>query len=240
MKQFLCLKNNQTWYRDFKIGKIYTGDEGVIEDDDGCDWRTEELLEDGVIKPIETFEKDGHTWIRHGGGGCPVPGVWIIQTISSTGPHRANWWNWDSCQWGENDYGYRIISTGELSTTPDYGAKIKADVSESGYCVEFTFEDNKWKTLDSKPVSDVDVLHLTQQEFKRHSDRVLGCLEDMLHKEKDSRPLSPQEAAYAAKIAALQPEPEAPRVFPAPALRDMTDKTFASLLGMGQFIGGGE
>lgn len=37
-----------------------------------------------------------------------------------------------------------------------------------------------------------------------------------------------------------KPKPEAAKVFPAPALRDMTDKTFASLLGMNQFIGGGE
>lgn len=57
---------------------------------------------------------------------------------------------------------------------------------------------------------------------------------------RDVRMLSPQERAFKEKMEAAKPKPEAPKVFPAPALRDMTDKTFASLLGMNQFIGGGE
>lgn len=55
----------------------------------------------------------------------------------------------------------------------------------------------------------------------------------------DNRPLSPEEEAYAEKMAALKPEPEKAKEFPKTALRDMSDKTFANLLGMGQFVGGG-
>ena len=234
------MENNQSWYRDFKIGKIYTGDEGVIEDDHRCDWGTEELLEDGVIKPIETFEKDGHTWIRHSGGECPVPDEWFVEVMidKATGKGRSSRFFWGDCSVRID--AYRIISTGEQvacddvrrhtesvferysgtfdrlatmasilvpesitavepSPGPDYGAKIKADVSESGYCVEFTFE--------------------------------------------DSRPLSPQETAYAAKMAEKDEDESGAgggKTFPSSALRDMSDKTFANLLGMGQFIGGEE
>jgi hypothetical protein len=88
-----------------------------------------------------------------------------------------------------------------------------------------------------------DVLHFTQQGFKRHQDHVLGGLEDMLQKEKDSRPLSPQETAYAAKMAEKDEDESGAgggKTFPSSALRDMSDKTFANLLGMGQFIGGEE
>ena len=88
-----------------------------------------------------------------------------------------------------------------------------------------------------------DVLHFTQQGFKRHQDHVLGGLEDMLQKDKDSRPLSPQETAYAAKMAEKDEDESGAgggKTFPSSALRDMSDKTFANLLGMGQFIGGEE
>ena len=114
MKKFLCLENNQSWYRDFKIGKIYTGDEGVIEDDHRCDWGTEELLEDGVIQPIETFEQDSVEWIRHSGGDCPVPGDWRVEFSHESGGHvfgrgglRASLFCWGPI------VAYRIISTGE-------------------------------------------------------------------------------------------------------------------------------
>lgn len=216
MKKFLCLENNQSWYRDFKIGKIYTGDEGVIEDDHRCDWGTEELLEDGVIQPIETFERDGVEWILNQGEPI-VPEGWLIDVMTGNGciyesEECSHEWDWKTQHLdGINDYciyAIRIISTGE-----------------------------------PEQVVRGDVLHFTQQGFKRHQDHVLGGLEDMLQKEKDSRPLSPQETAYAAKMAEKDEDESGAgggKTFPSSALRDMSDKTFANLLGMGQFIGGEE
>lgn len=204
MKQFLCLKNEGFHgYDELLAGKIYGEDYMKMHA-----WDVLALTRDEYIKEIETFEKDGHTWIRHSGGECPVPDSWFVEVMvdTDTGSDKASNFFWGDCSYRIG--AWRIIST-----------------------------------VEPEQVVRGDVLHFTQQGFKRHQDHVLGGLEDMLQKEKDSRPLSPQETAYAAKMAEKDEDESGAgggKTFPSSALRDMSDKTFANLLGMGQFIGGEE
>lgn len=223
MKQFLCLKNEGFHgYDELLAGKIYGEDYMKMHA-----WDVLALTRDEYIKEIETFEKDGHTWIRHSGGDCPVPNYWDVEVMISGFTYsdmQADNWAWSCGPGGGNITAYRIMSTGE-----------------------------------PEQVVRGDVLHLTQQGFKRHQDHVLGGLAEMLQKdsekfdmsmdnwkevsERDYRQPSPQEAAYAAKMAEKDEDESGAgggKTFPSSALRDMSDKTFANLLGMGQFIGGEE
>lgn len=219
MKQFLCLKDlvMDNGERSLTAGKLYQSCEKNftgVWNEDGISHYAISLYGSWV----ETFEQDGETWIS-------VPEFKDEE---------------ESDDYYDEILGFTVIfmtSNGELSEPYVIGCgKTNSLYGKYGS----SYETKAYRIISTGEPEQVvrgDVLHFTQQESQRYADHVLGGLEEMLQKEKDSRPLSPQEAAYAEKVAAMQPEPEQVKEFPQKALRDMSDKTFANLLGMGQFIG---
>lgn len=248
MKQFLCFKNNKSWYRDFKLGKIYTeDDQGIIEDCGGCDWCVDVLLKDGIIKPIETLERDGVEWILiRGEKENPVNPEWHIHVVDSDYQLVASGTHIQDPFYFVRAHAIRIISTGEQEDSGSGGGIDPEIMTISG------IEDDSVMRITSATIGGTPVMHEQKGEsiivhgYDANFNAVTETFESPYYLFEDDseaydwREPSPQEAAYAEKVAAMQPEPDQVKTFPASALRDMTDKTFANLLGMGQFIGGGE
>ena len=173
------------------------------------------LIYGGTIKPVETFIKDEVEWIRHDGGYCPVPDDWVIITKmkdglwTPQGQYCASWYTEDC--WRNSISEFRIISTWEQEGS---GAGGGIDLVEQGFEPPDSLSE-QYMDFDETPESR---MHEWSEVQKR-----------------DHRDPSPQEAAYAAKVAAMEPKPEAPKKFP--ALRDIDYNP--CLLGAGQFLKGG-
>jgi hypothetical protein len=125
MKQLLALTD--TPYG--KAGDIL--DTGIVKSNGGL---VKNLIRSGFCKPIETLERDGATWIRHDGGGCPVPGNWIVEAIvldcevERIAIHCAGWFSCSDVP-GAVSY-YRIIST-ETKSAKWFDAHPEDAVSDS-------------------------------------------------------------------------------------------------------------
>ena len=204
-KRFLCLKSDGL----LEAGKVYEELALKVFGISG-------LIYGGTIKSVETFIKDGVEWIRHDGGVQPVPDDWVIIAKmkdglwTPQGQYCASWYT-DEC-WRNSISEFRIISTWEPEAPEVPVEYVHGDNNLIMYlcgmdvCVPSDFADKE--TPESR-------MHEWSEVQKR-----------------DHRDPSPQEAAYAAKVAAMEPKPEAPKKFP--ALRDIDYNP--CLLGAGQFL----
>lgn len=104
------------------------------------------------FKEVETFEQDGHTWIRHDGGDCPVPVDWVVIAKMKDGLWQpqdqfcASWYT-EEC-WRNSISEFRIISTWDTEA-PGGGSGISDDlnshvtsVTMRGMPVEFVQSDS--------------------------------------------------------------------------------------------------
>ena len=222
MKKFLCLKD-LVMKADGKIeltaGRLYRETKPISGRENAVINNSRETHNNvhnwGIF--VETFERDGVEWIEHTGGDCPVPGDWLIRALIKNGfdyhviDNCADWFSASNCPGAV--VGYRIISTGEQEGS---GAGGGIDLVEQGFEPPDSLSE-QYMDFDETPESR---MHEWSEVQKR-----------------DHRDPSPQEAAYAAKVAAMEkPEPE-PKKLPA---RCLDDVEFCNLLGMNQFVRGGE
>lgn len=165
---------------------------------------------DPSFKVVETFECDREEWIKHDAGVCPVPDDWVVCVMigDETDQGVASKYYWDRRGVLTID-AYRVISTAEEKPALKVEARIK---SRGG----------AWDQA-KRYIGGVFLSYEEYEFWRKHlsarpslGGEIEGFNDAM--KDRDERPLSPQELAFAAK----HPEPEKPKplAFPDVKLND--------------------
>ena len=137
MRKFLCLENlvmKEIGRVELTAGRLYRETKPIGDRDNAVinnSGKTHNNVQRwGVF--VETFERDGVEWIKHDGGGCPVPGGWKVEFSHEFGGHvfgRGGLLARLFC-WGPI-VAYRIISTGEPEESGAGGGIELGDKDES-------------------------------------------------------------------------------------------------------------
>jgi hypothetical protein len=221
MKKYLWLHQSDSvycFYSDFTPGKLYPHDPSQWQSRLTFDKSDVEiLLNNDVIMEVETVMHEDEEW--------------IVEPVDI--PQYDDSWNCDvefKVMLGLEIVRFvpradfeliRIPSTGQDSISDDSNCTAPAESlpEKASDCVSEMYPSPKPGGVTRVRHNSQGVLHKFIVDVMDDESWYLdGCYEY-----KDSRPLSPQEAAYAAKVAAMQkPEPEA-KPFPSKAL-SLTDE----------------
>lgn len=168
MRKFLCLENlvmKEIGRVELTAGRLYRETKPIGDRDNAVinnSGKTHNNVQRwGVF--VETFERDGVEWIKHDGGGCPVPGGWKVEFSHEFGGHilgrgglRASLFCWVPI------VAYRIISTGEPAIASETQGIEEAArrAPESITAVDTSpapkFEPTATHTIPAAAVADID------------------------------------------------------------------------------------
>ena len=194
MKKVLCVKD----YCGFKEGQIAMLEESLIGDkfrlyENESAYRLVGLGVHACFRDIETFEHNGEEWIKNPGE-MIIPEGWVIDVLTNQS-------NVDFCEKATSAWDWRCATDG-------FGEKI------AGFRVVATKDADH---AEEKPAPKVEAtwgyLTIAIPQFEGEIEGFNDAMKD-----RDERPLSPQELAFAAK----HPEPEKPKplAFPDVKLSD--------------------
>lgn len=218
MKKVLCVEDGCG----FKAGNIYKAKEsiinaGVIRVYQSSNDFSSFNESDPAFKEVKAFERGGEEWIRHNFHFC-IPEHWVIEA-RFTGPitGECKVWSGRVGDWCLGDF-EKIEWFRVVSTEPEENPALKDEAH--------AFSPQQFGAL---PDSDLgrERKRLLRQSHSLFSELVWveGEIEgfrkftlDDAMKDRDERPPSPQELAFAAK----HPEPETPKplAFPDVKLND--------------------